>query len=74
MVVPTVTDTGKQLAVPIGLYIDASETVTYQRYSFQPLLMFPLLLNIKARSQKTAYKFLALIPDLEAKSSAVKRG
>jgi hypothetical protein len=52
MVVTSITDTGKQLAVPIGLYIDASETVTYQQYSFQPLLMLPLLLNIKACSQK----------------------
>jgi short subunit fatty acids transporter len=66
IVVPAITDTGKQLAVPIGLYIDASETVTYQQYSFQPLLMFPLLLNTKVCSQKTAYKVLALLPDLEA--------
>jgi hypothetical protein len=71
-VVPTITDTHTQFAIPIGLYIDASETVTYQRYSFQPLLMFPLILNVKARNKPTSCRVIALIPDLEAKSSAVK--
>jgi hypothetical protein len=67
-----VTDSSKEFSFPIGLYIDASETVTYQRYSFQPLLMFPLVLNCKARNRITSSRILALIPDLDAKSSAVK--
>jgi hypothetical protein len=29
-VIPSVTNTNKQFAIPIGMYIDASETVTYQ--------------------------------------------
>jgi hypothetical protein len=46
-----VTDATKEFCVPIGLYIDASETVVYQRYSFQPLIMFPLILTCKARNR-----------------------
>jgi Plavaka transposase len=65
-------DIHKNFVIPIGLYIDASETVTYQRYSFQPLIMFPLILNLQARSKLTSSRVIALIPDLEAKSSAVK--
>ena len=41
----------KEFCCPIGLYIDASETVTYQRYSFQPLIMFPLILNNATRKK-----------------------
>ena len=59
--------------MPIGLYIDASETVVYQRYSFQPLIMFPLILTCKARNQPRCSRVIALIPDLEANSSAVKK-
>ena len=69
----TVIDTTKQFCVPIGLYIDASETVVYQRYSFQPLIMFPLILTCKTRNQPRCSRVLALIPDLEANSSAVKK-
>jgi hypothetical protein len=58
--------------IPIGVCIDASETVTYQRYSFQPLIMYPLILNLQARSKLTSSRVIALIPDLEAKSSAVQ--
>jgi hypothetical protein len=58
--------------VPIGLYVDESQTVTYQRNSFQPLIMFPLILNVKTRSKPTSSRVLALLPDLESKSSAVK--
>ena len=67
-----VTDESKQFCCPIGLYIDESETVTYGRYSFQPLIMFPLILTVKARNRNTSSRVIALIPDLEAKSSAVK--
>jgi hypothetical protein len=67
-----VTDYQTQFCCPIGLYIDASETVVYQRYSFQPLIMFPLILSCKTRNRKTSSRVLALIPDLEAKSTAVK--
>ena len=48
----TVIDPNKQFCVPIGLYIDASETVVYQRYSFQPMIMFPLILTCKAHNQR----------------------
>jgi Plavaka transposase len=71
-VIPSVTNPNKQFAIPIGMYIDASETVTYQRYSFQPLMIFPLILNLKARNKNTSSRVIALIPDLEAKSSADK--
>lgn len=67
-----VKDATKEFCFPIGLYIDASETVTYGRYSFQPLIMFPLVLNLKTRNRNTASRVIALIPDLDAKSSAVK--
>jgi hypothetical protein len=67
-----ITDYKTQFCCPIGLYIDASETVGYQRYSFQPLLMFPLILSCKARNIKTSSRVIALIPDLDAKSTAVK--
>jgi hypothetical protein len=67
-----VQDPDSEFCVPIGLYIDASETVVYQRYSFQPLIMFPLLLNCKARNRITSSRVIALIPNLDAKSSAVK--
>jgi hypothetical protein len=70
--IPLIQDSEKEFIIPIGFYIDASETVTYQRYSFQPLLMFPLILNLKSRSKPTSSRIIALIPDLEAKSSAVK--
>jgi protoheme ferro-lyase len=43
--IPLLQDSEKEFIVPIGFYIDALETVTYQRYSFKPLLMFPLILN-----------------------------
>ena len=67
-----ITDPTTQFLCPIGFYIDASETVVYQRYSFQPLIMFPLILSCKARNNKLSSRVIALIPDLEAKSSAVK--
>jgi hypothetical protein len=67
-----VKDPSTEFCVPIGLYIDASETVVYQRYSFQPLIMFPLILNCKARNRITSSRVIALIPNLDAKSSAVK--
>ena len=66
-------DPTKQFCVPIGLYIDASETVVYQRYSFEPLIMFPLILNAKARNNPRSSRVIALIPNLNAKSSAVKK-
>ena len=66
-------DPSKQFCIPIGLYIDASETVVYQRYSFQPLIMFPLILTSKARNYPKSSRVIALIPDLEANSSAVKK-
>ena len=62
----------KEFYCPIGLYFDASETLTYQRYSFQPLIMFPLLLNNATRNTKASSRVLVLIPDMEASSSAVK--
>jgi hypothetical protein len=65
-------DENKQFIVPIGLYIDASQCVTYQRYSFQPLIMYPLILTCKARNYPRSSRVLAFIPDLEASSSAVK--
>ena len=68
----SITDSNKQFLIPIGLYIDESQTVTYQRYSFQPLIMFPLILNLKSRNKATSSRVLALIPDLESKSSAMK--
>ena len=67
-----VSDSNNEFCFPIGLYIDASETVTYQRYTFQPLIMFPLILNNATRNKKTSSRVLALVPDMEASSSAVK--
>ena len=67
-----VIDYTTEFCFPIGLYIDASETVVYQRYSFQPLIMFPLILSNKARNKNVSSRVIALIPDLEARSSAVK--
>ena len=58
-----VSNESKEFCCPIGLYIDASETVTYQQYSFQPLIMFPLLLNNATRNKKSSSRVLALIPD-----------
>jgi hypothetical protein len=52
-----VTYTNNQFSCPIGLYIDASETVVYQRYSFQPLIMFPIILNCKACNKITSKSF-----------------
>ena len=63
---------GKEFCIPIGLYVDESQTVVYQRYSFQPLVMFPLILNCKTRNRVSSSRVLALIPDLDAKSTAVK--
>jgi hypothetical protein len=71
-VTKSITDSDKQFLIPIGLYIDESQTVTYQRYSFQPLIMFPLILNLKTRNKATSSRVLAQIPDLESKSSAMK--
>jgi len=68
----TVTDPTKEFCVPIGLYIDGSQTDKYSRFTFQPLVMFPLILNGKARNRKSSSRVIALIPDLDAKSSAVK--
>lgn len=62
----------KEFCIPIGLYVDESQTVVYQRYSFQPLVMFPLILNCKTRNRVSSSRVLALIPDLDAKSTAVK--
>jgi hypothetical protein len=63
LVLPSITDPLKEFAIPIGLYIDPSETVTYQRYSFQPLIMFPLIPNVKARSKPRLSRVIALFPD-----------
>ena len=65
-------DPQKEFCIPIGLYVDESQTVVYQRYSFQPLVMFPLILNCKARNRVSSSRVLALIPDLDAKSTAIK--
>ena len=54
------------------MYIDASETVTYQRYSFQPLVLFPFILYNATRNRKSSLRVLALIPDKEGSSTAVK--
>lgn len=67
-----ITDPNRQFIIPIGCYIDASQCVTYQRYSFQPLMFYPLILSCKARNYPRSSRVLAFIPDLEAGSSAKK--
>jgi hypothetical protein len=67
-----VVDETSQYSCPKGLYRDGSETVVYQRCSLQPFIMFPLILNCKAYNKKSSSRVLAVIPDLEAKSSAIK--
>jgi hypothetical protein len=67
-----VKDPSTEFCVSINLYVDRSETVTFQHYSFEPLIMICLLLNNKTRNRKTSSRVLALLPNLEGKSSAVK--
>jgi hypothetical protein len=55
-----------------GLYVDKSETVTYQQYSFEPLITFTPLLNNKCRNCITSPSVIALLSDLYAKSSEIK--
>jgi hypothetical protein len=67
-----VKDPATEFWLAVGLYVDKSETVTYQQYSFEPLIIFTPLLNNKCCNRITSCCVIALLPDLDAQSSAVK--
>jgi hypothetical protein len=67
-----ITDPLTQFCFPWGFYMDRTESTIYQRYGVEPLMAFPLLANLSTRNRKSCSRVIALLPDLDAKSSAVK--
>jgi hypothetical protein len=61
-----VKDPATEFCLTVALYVDTSETVTYQRYSFVPLIMSTPLLSNKCCNRKTPSRVIALLPDLDA--------
>ena len=65
---------GKQLFfMPITIYVDKTGTDAFQRHGVEPVVFTTPLIRRHVRNNPKAWRVLGFIPDLEAKSSAVKK-
>ena len=63
---------GSQFLIPIMIYVDKTGTDAFQRNGLEPVVFTTPLLSRAARNNPRAWRILGFVPDLDAKSSAVK--
>ena len=59
--------------IPIIIYVDKTGTDVFQRYGLEPVIFTFGIFRRHVRNRPEAWRILGFIPDLEAKSSAVKK-
>jgi hypothetical protein len=63
----------RRFVLPIIFYVDKTGTTQNQRHGVEPLVFTVGILKRELRNQPRAWRVLGYIPDLEQKSSAVKK-
>ncbi len=67
-----IVDPDNEFLMPIILYLDKTGTDILQRNGLEPVLFTTSVVNRKSRQRHQCWRPLGYIPDLQAKSSAVK--
>ena len=64
---------GNVFFLPILICVDKTGTDAFQRHGLEPVMFTTALFKRHVRNDPSAWRILGFIPDLEAKSSAVKK-
>jgi hypothetical protein len=67
-----ITDKENEFLLPLILYVDKTGTDVMQRYGLEPVLFTTSVISLHKRQSNRAWRPLGFVPDLCARSSAVK--